>query len=341
MGNHPHSQHFNQLASTAYAKCEKFWSYGGKIALIGRNLLNAAARSPLIISRTSPNFPNNVKVIVTHMKLLSIISIPFNLVDLSDIVKRVYKSFLIKDSEGLAMASIAFTLTAADTFDATTTFVNSLFSVLKINTQILAAAGLPIGFTIVGIGTVSRIIHIAKTVFLHKKISPGNFSLIENKNRLIFKKEFEKILGIGELETIIKDLSQGKIDPPTLKRLQSLTEKKKSIIQRMIPKNAAESFENIISLLNCNKDKDFTDQEIKIIFQHLDVIRTHLEKKLYVEVLGLVANIFVISALVLFSIGNATALPFLLMAIAFAIRLSNLFYQNQKIQLVFKQKEIS
>jgi len=52
-----------------------------------------------------------------------------------------------------------------------------------------------------------------------------------------------------------------------------------------------------------------------------------------VGALGLLANLTVISALVLFSIGTAGARPFVLMAMAFVIRLISLIYQDQKVQL--------
>lgn len=60
--------------------------------------------------------------------------------------------------------------------------------------------------------------------------------------------------------------------------------------------------------------------------------KLQLQKKIKLEMTGLLSNAFILSALALFKKGNATPLPPLLIATAFVIRLLALSYQNTKIK---------
>ena len=74
------SEHRFQVLS--YAEWEHLWSYVGKVGLLTRNALNAIARSPYMLFFTGSSSPCKIKSVVTHLKLLSVVNIPFNLVEL-------------------------------------------------------------------------------------------------------------------------------------------------------------------------------------------------------------------------------------------------------------------
>ena len=315
--------------SACFEKCEQAWSYGGKIVLLARNILNALGKILFVTTK----FPHKIKILVTRMKLLSIISVPFSLVNLKSIVQKIFKSFSINDKEGVALGLLSFTMTTADAFDSITTFVNSFFNVVANKSiEVLSLIGLPISFAITGIGIISRTIQIAKAVNLYKKLQPKIFAKKKYTDKALLKKNLEEKMGIAEEQKLIKLLGSSRLKRTNVKQLNKLKEKKKAKILRLIPAEALKSFEKLFDLLDFEEDKLLTEQELEEVFNCLKIIRNHLQKKMKVEILGILANFIVISALILFSIGIVSAWPFVLMAIAFLIRLIIVAYQEKKLK---------
>lgn len=305
----------NKFKNLSYAECEHFWSYAGKLNLLLRNFLNASARSPMIVFFAGNAFPCTVKSLVTRMKLLSMISVPFSLVDVTSIFKKINNSLLINDKEGVGLSSLSLMMTISDAVDSFSTFINSLLIVTKGNPiQIFSLLGLPLGFIIAGTGTVSRTIYIAKALNLYRNIQPEHFFKIGYIDKSVLKKELEAMIGIDNVSN----------------------EQKKAIVSRLIPKDAMPAFEQLVSMLEANDGSVFSEQELDEVFKCLANIRKDLEKKMKIDIAGIFANLLVISALVLFSIGVSNAHPFLLMGTAFTIRLISLAYQDQKIQFTDK-----
>lgn len=331
----------NKFKNLSYAECEHIWSYGGKLNLLLRNFLNAAARSPMVVFFVGKASSCTMKTLVTRLKLLSIVSVPFSLVDITSISQKMGKSFSINDKEGLLMSSLSLTMTASDALDSFSTFTNSLLTVSSGDPiQLFSLIGLPLGFIIAGTGTVSRTIHVAKGLNLYKNIQPESFLKEKNVDKAILKKELEEKLGIDEVQKLINSLASKEMDPTNLKKIEQLNEKKKASILRSIPKDAMPAFERLFAMFDVQDSSVFTDQELEEVFNNLRNIRMHLEKKMRVDSVGILANFIVISALVLFSMGIVNAQPFLLMATAFTIRLISLAYQDQKIQFTDKIKGV-
>ncbi len=226
------NQTTNRFCPITFAQCEHAWSYIGKIAILSRHLMNAAANQQHLVSWSDADFPHRIKNISTHLKLLSIVSVLFSLADLISTAQRIFKSFLLKDKEGVALGALSFVIIAADTFDSITTFVNSALSIASLPPiEAFSAIGLPIAFAVAGMGTLSRAIQIAKALHLYLSIDQSNDKLI-------------------------------------------------------------------------------------------------LERKMKIEGLGILANLSIISGLILFSISAAGSVPFLLLALGFMIRISSLIYQE-------------
>ncbi len=331
-GNDFHREHdpiraVKKFTKVSFEKSKHLWSYGERILLISRNVLNSIARSSPL---ANTNLPNKIKTVVTHMKLASIIGVPFNLVDLISTTQKIFKSLLINDIEGIGMGTLSFTITAADALDSVTTFVNSLLTVVGNNPiEILTLIGLPTAFVIIGTGTVNRTIQIAKTIHLYKQINPHIFAQKGTTNKEL-RKTLEKCFGIEKEENLIKLLSEGQMNPTLLKKVEKLKEKQKAIILRSVPKDAMKAFERIFAMLDAENNDPFTDQEITEINQNLNDIRSHLQKKLGVDAVSLLANLITLSALVLLAIGITGPLPFILLAIASLLKLLVAIYQEYK-----------
>ena len=162
------------LQMPSFTQCAHVWSYAGKSFLIARNLLNASARSGRIKALAGKNFSDQVKTITTHMKLLSIVSVPFSLMDLHMSIQKAWKSLKANDKTGLTLNALSSTILVLDILDSMSTFVNAALGVMgrELNAP-LSALGLPMAFTMLGIGSMTRVIHIFKTKQLNRKMSMG------------------------------------------------------------------------------------------------------------------------------------------------------------------------
>ncbi len=251
------------------------------------------------------------------------------------LVQKISKSFVINDREGAAMGSLSFAITAADAIDSVSTFVNSILAVTaRASIEILSAIALPLGLGISVTGTFSRSIQMAKAFSLYQKIHVSHFSEERYTNKALFKQDLEEGLGVSEEQKLIDLLCFGPMNQDILESVEKLKEKKKSIFLRSMPKEATKDFEKIFSLLDAKGSESLTDDEFEAALEGIKNIQSHLEKKMTIGALGILANLTVITALVLFSIGTAGARPFVLMAMAFVIRLISLIYQDQELQLI-------
>lgn len=143
------------LTTLSQVNWEHVWSYGGKVVILSRNLLTAAAMNSRVLQVAGHNFPHQVKYLSTQMKLSAIVGIPFALRDLVRLGQKIAKG------EGVLLNSLAFTITAADVVDSITTFVNAVLTLtIQKPNQTLASWGMPLGFTMASLGTASRAIKI-------------------------------------------------------------------------------------------------------------------------------------------------------------------------------------
>lgn len=182
----------------SYAQSEHYWSYLGKINIAARHLLNAAAQDLRTTAWFGPGFPQKVKKLTTHMKLLAIVSVFFSLNDLSSAVQKISRGMRHNDNEGVVLETLTAAIIAVDAFDSLTTFVNSTLAIASLNQiQAFSRLGLPMAFIIVGLGTISRIIHSVKTYNLFKSVAQDVFSEEKCKNKDFIRSFLAEKVGIG------------------------------------------------------------------------------------------------------------------------------------------------
>ena len=304
-----------------YSTCEHLWSYLGKMALITRSFLNGVARSLYFVCRKGVNFADRIKNITTHMKLLSIVGVVFSIFDLKAAAQRILKNALWNDREGIALSAISFTIIASDILDSITTFVNATLAVIcRGSVALFSKLGLPLGFIMAGLGTVSRTVQIAKSMSLYKKIDQAVF-LGKHLNKKLLKGFLEETLGISsELKSLLSSTA-----------VSRLTEANKARILRAAPAAVIKDFEMLLAMVEESSDEELFMEEHKQVEEILKNIQKHLKKKMLIDGSAIVANSFVLSALILFAIGTSGALPFLLLALAHSVRLSLVIYQDRNL----------
>lgn len=320
----------SRFSKITFRQLEHIWSYVGKIVLISRNLLNAAARSHFILSLVDENFPHKIKNITTRMKLLSIVSVPFSFADIHSTCNKILKSFSIGDKEGVALSLLSLAIIAGDAFDSLTTFINSALTIAGIDPmKFVSLIELPLAFAIAGMGTLSRTIQIAKTYSLYRKINSEILQKPNGENRGILKKFVKKTLGADKVNNLTKSVGLSQINQTTSVNIEKkFKEKMKATMLRAAPNEAVLELERLLDLLNSNKIESGTHERAEKITESLNKIQELLRKKMRVDALGILANGIVLSALRLFYVGIASALPFLLLASAFSVRIVSLIYQD-------------
>ena len=325
----PFSQNFDcpklRIKPITLNTFEKAWGYIGKINLVSRALLNAAARAPKFIHLAGENFPHQVKNVVTHLKLFSIVSVPLSLLSLKATSEKLLKSFFLNDKEGMALAALSFTILAADTFDSITTFVNAALSLASVGPiESLAATGLPVAYLLVSLGTISRTIQIAKSFNLHQAI--GKEMDVQSKASL--KDFLENKLGLKEIDQFLASIGDKPANEATLKQIETIRERKKAALLRAASPEVYQNLETLFEWTKTSSLQNFTEDEAERVFHKLEEIQHQLQKKMEVNLLGLLANFIGLSSLILVSLGTGGILTFLLTALGFATRLLAVAYND-------------
>ncbi len=305
----PHESAFSRWSSheispISHAEKEHVWSYASRVTLLTRHLLNAAAKNRLIVSIMGSDFPKKVSLLTTEMRLLSLVGVPFSLGDIQLFFQRILASHQAKDPEGIAMAGLSLSIVLADVFDSITTFINaSLVHFCHNPVALFAQLGLPTAFTISGLGTVSRTIQIAKSLHLFNRID----TVKQTASQSSLEAFLDQTLGLKDSDEIAT---------------------RKAALTRMAPKEAIAKLEKLHAQLQVSIEKTLSDAHIEKITGSLAKVQAHLIKKMLLDAFGILANLIILTALSLFLVGSTSALPFLLLALGFGIRISSLIYQD-------------
>jgi hypothetical protein len=314
-------------------KFKHFWGYTGKSLLATRFYLNALARNTFIIDLTPTSTPEALKSTATHLKLFSIIGVPYKLSDICALSGSFLKSIAINDDEGIKMTILTMTLLLADLFDSVQSYINAVLALTLQNPfEFLPSLALPAGLTMSCAGSALRTIKIVKAYNLHESLQ-GNI-IPQNASKAALIEYLNKQLGINEVEADIKNISLNSNFHSVAKKLNLLISKKEAIIHRMIPKEARESFTNLMNLLKRNEEIPLQEHEYADIHNLLTHIQIHVKEKGHLEVIGLIANILILSAVFCLKIGIVTSLPYFLFAISFTIRLGIHVYENSSSELL-------
>lgn len=159
------------ISLPSYSQCEHAWSYIGKMAVLTRSLLNAAAKTPSIVHQLGDRFPNCVNQITIRLKLLSLVSIPFSLVDLKGMIEKTGTSLYNREWDSGFTTMLSISIVICDIFDSTMTFLNNSLTVLgKIPFQFNVPLDFPLAFYMSGMGIVTRSIQIFKTYRVFQKV---------------------------------------------------------------------------------------------------------------------------------------------------------------------------
>lgn len=314
--------------TVVYGSAEHAWSYVGKISSLTRNLINAAAKSTKITALTGGKIAKHAPTITNSLRLLSIISMPFTLVSIKNTTMGIFNHLRNRDAEGLVLGSLSLTMLATDAFDSVTTFVNAALSLASLPTVgLFSTIAIPVGLLGSGIGSILRLVSLGKGVHLHEQIRKNIISQSDPEAAAAALKEFlDERLSVSpeEKERILTKCggNQKKAD----KRINRLLKRKKAALLRSASSGAAKEMQKLYTLLN--EEGALEAKDLEEVIKDLNKIQGSLRKKVILDVVGLVANILTISALIMFLTGFINPLPYILLVIAVCIRILMLLAQE-------------
>jgi hypothetical protein len=201
------------LVQRLYRKSEHAWSYLGKIVLLSRHLLNATVKTCHRLTLSCHQLDTKVVAAIVRLKLLSIVGVPFTLFDMRATAGKIFKSLQAKDAEGVALGSLSFVVMSGDVVDSLATFINAVCGVAA-NTSVplLSAIGMPLAFGLVGLGSLSRTIQMAKTYALYKNLKGQDlqelWKLKEKSREALLRSAPAPV--VAEIEKLLALLQPGK-----------------------------------------------------------------------------------------------------------------------------------
>lgn len=316
----------------AYDQGSQIWSYTGKLIVATRSTLSGIAKAPTYIRS---GLATSLNQAATYLKLASLLNLTFIVGTLKSTALKIYYCCTIRDREGAFMNSLTLVNLATEVFDSTATFINTVHNlVVRQSIGFLAAIGLPLGYVMNGLGVVSRTIKLSKALYLNHKLP--NPTLLSEKKVVPaskFAAELKENLGIAKVERQREGLLTAKPQtrnlPDDPKATEKLTAKRKEILARALSYNKTSANEAVSAVEALFEKLNTTgDIEVSGIVGQLKNIRAHLQKKINVDIIGILASMVMIASLALFTVGIATGLPFFLLSFSMLIRTALTAYEN-------------
>lgn len=292
--------------SRVYRASEKIWSYAGKSLVVARNLLNGALRTCYWISSSAPSTIGKIQTVITQSKIFSIIGVPFHAVSIAALSGKIGNSFTVNDLEGIFLGILSSSILLLDAVDSLTTSVNAATQTFaSTSIQWMSAIGLPIGFGIVGLGSISRGIRLYNLNQFCRSLEQATFmkgTLSPQELRSSLSRFLKENLNLGDkLKETALERHTNRATVELLKDLQA-------------------SLEQI---------GDLNDSQADAILKTLRQIDVSLRKEMLVQGCYVTTNILMFTALCLFLLAPpSSAVPFFLLAASWSTRLILQGYQD-------------
>jgi hypothetical protein len=300
----PFPQEAKALSPTSrvYRSAEKGWSYGGKSLTVTRHVLNAGLRASLW---GGTGTTGKVQGVISRSKLFSALGVGFNLATFPTHMAKIEKNFERSDIEGLSLALLTFAILIGDTLDSFLTSVNGAIETLALTpSQWIASIGLPLGFAVVSLGSLSRAVRL--------------YHLHQASNGLS---------GVEFMET--SGLRPQEIHRAATRFLKSLKlEDPKALagIERHTSDGAAKLLKQLSSSLEKIDPSD--EKYMAEVVETFHRIQRHLREEMAIQIAYAATNLLIFTSLCLMAASLVTALPFILLGTAWTARMLIQVYQD-------------
>lgn len=324
-----------KFANQAVDKMESAWNYGGKFVMLTRHSLNLSLKVCHRFTLGCRNLDAKVLTVITKLKLFAIVSVPFSLLSIKSLVEKIFKNYALGDKEGAALTGLSLTVMAMDIVDSITTFVNAISTLATSSSiSILSAMGLPLSFAIVGLSSISRIIQLAKTHAIFKKIQyRGSIDKTLSQSLPALNQFLKENFDVSNLEINVlmagyrlEGLSKEEIEALKQKEIEKFKAKKKAVLARSTNPEIMAELEKIYELNQ--RSSPLTVDQAKELISRANRLQFFFKQKMTLDVGHLIANAFTLIGLSLFFLPLPPVLPFLFLGLGVIVRLALLAYQD-------------
>jgi hypothetical protein len=278
--------------STAYRAAAKGWSYSGTSLKVTRHFLNAGLRARLLTKKESVGRAQNF---ISRSKIFSALSVGFNLANFSTHVAKIGKNLERGDVEGVSLALLTFAILIADTLDSLLTSVSGAFETLALKpSPWIGSLGLPLGFAIVSLGSLSRTI------------------------RLYHLHQFSKSLSLVETSCMTphRFLKDFPLDDP----------QKMAALERHTSEGTTNLLKNLSVSLETIDPSD--EKNMGKAVETLHRLQRHVLEEMAIQIAYFATNLLIFTALCLMAASFTTPLPYILLGTAWTARMGIQAYQD-------------
>lgn len=307
------------VAQETFKKFDKAWSYAGKSILLTRHVLNATVRSCRWVALTCGKTTQKIQATILRLKLFSIFSVPLNAAMIPALVNKIWKNMHWGDGKGTALSTLSCVVVLTDIVDSLSTFTNAILQTFsKEPIAWVSGIGMPLAFSLVGMGSVSRIVKLSHL-----------FCFLRDVDRKLLVKLSSERLNQDELKEIFEDFVTSKL-PEHFNWKGELSDEMKqyqdSFLERQTNGKSAKLLGKMIEILKGHDrlEEKQIEEVLNIMEEVVDAL--HLERKL--QGWFLAANLVVLIGLSLFYFPVAAVIPFLVLAVSMSMRLGGQFYQD-------------
>lgn len=306
----------NKTQTNYFNKFDKAWGYAGKSLLATRHVLNTVLSSCRWIA-LSCETRQNLREMVLRLKIFSIVSVPLNMTSMPRMFNKIVDNIHWKDSKGTILSTVSATILVADTLDSITTFANTTTQLLsKPGIGWMSNLGLPLAYTIVGVGSIVRLIKMRDLTKFLNDVERGVLSELNSKRH-----DPEALKDLVS-KFVYSNLPSAEISQIALNDLKRHQE---AVLERRGNSKVVKLMNSLTEILDSGELTEEKSKEIMMILN--DVVQTlKLERK--VQCGYLVSNLLTISALSLFMFPGFSALPFSLLAVSMITRISLQVHQD-------------
>lgn len=313
-----------------FTKTEKIWSYLSLAGAFARSSLNASIRIFNRFGLGCRNLDGRITNIITHMKLMSFISLPFGISSVISASQKVFRSIQLRDGEGIALSSLSFVIITKDLIDTLGTAVNTVRTLTNLApVAFLSALGTPFGFSLSALGSISRIIQIVKTQSLAKAIFQNVDVSADSKEKVDALRKFaiERLDITDKEKAQLLDPKEAADSPANKALIERLLVVKEAALLRAAPPEAVKELKAILEILKSGAA--LSVEEAQDVAIRLDKVLFSLSKKTKLDVAYLLCNILTLIGLSLLHVAAVpAALPFCFIATSFLLRILCHIYQD-------------
>lgn len=295
-------------SSLALNSFEKAWSYVGKSALLTRHLLNTTIKScAWFINRCGcpdPRYADSVR----RLKFLALVSVPLTLKQLPAAIRKIGQNISWKDGKETILSSLSAAVLVADAVDALATFATALLQTLSKQVPAgVSAVGMPLGYGMLAVGSVTRMVRIWDTTRFARDLDCRMLKPLANHT-------------ITPLQShvLISQFVAAQLPKEGREHSVAVFEKKSN--------NAAlQTMKKLENLL----ESEWTQESIEEAKGLLSDIMKQVKRERGFHGAYLAANMVSLTALAFFSFTIGVAAPYALLATGVAMRIGTQIYQDK------------